>query len=210
MTYYHITKFKHINSIIAKGIIPGYRRGLCINPGKLKHVYITTDVKRILTTQAGTAWLKRNKIAVFEVDITGLTLEPVKYRDGATYTISDFEFMTDKIEPERLPVLQYTYIPGTTPKFKTTLRLISKKRKPVELRTRLLLWHSGMNSGLQIFDLLESGYQAFRRRVAGRVDIPDDKMDFREAIKIANDEELESLMAHIDEERLEKKMWKRK
>lgn len=108
---YHITKENNIESIQEQGLIPGYRAGITVKVardrrGKFMDVFLTNDVDRILKTQAGEAWCKRWKPVVFEVDLAGMKVEPKQYRYGATYTISDFEFLVrSKISPQRIKLI---------------------------------------------------------------------------------------------------------
>lgn len=71
-----------------------------------------------------------------------------------------------------------------------------------KLRKRLLKWHSNKQRSIEIIDLLESGYQGFRRKVCNRIG---EDLCFREAIKRATQEELERLQNHIDEEYADKR-----
>lgn len=70
------------------------------------------------------------------------------------------------------------------------------------LRKKLLNWHRGKQGSLTIVDLLASDYQTFRNRVNVRLN---KNLDFRDAIKEANDSELSYLDMHILEEKLEKR-----
>lgn len=64
----------------------------------------------------------------------------------------------------------------------------------------MLRWHYDKGRTIHIIDLLSSTYQSFRFRVQHRTNI--DKLDFREAIKKANYDELCHLQNVIDEQRL--------
>ena len=68
-----------------------------------------------------------------------------------------------------------------------------------KLRKRLLNWHYKKCRDAGIFDLLETDYQMFRYTVQRRVGR---NVDFREAIKIATEDELLLLMQVRDERRL--------
>ena len=68
-----------------------------------------------------------------------------------------------------------------------------------KLRKQLLNWHYKKCRDAGIFDLLESDYQQFRYMVQRRVGRG---IDFREAIKIATEDELLLLMQVRDEKRL--------
>lgn len=64
------------------------------------------------------------------------------------------------------------------------------------LRKNLLSWHYRKSKTVAVIDLLDSTYQAWRWKVTKRCD-PEDKLkkglDFRDAIKKANLNELEDL-----------------
>ncbi len=68
-----------------------------------------------------------------------------------------------------------------------------------ELRKRLLNWHYSKTKTITIFDLLTSDYQRFRIKVSHRIG---KDLDFREAIKQANEDELHMLEQIRDELRL--------
>lgn len=90
----------HVPSILAKGIIPGHRRGLLLQKYKLPHVYLTNNIRHIIDNQAGPKWCKRWDPVVLEID--DIEVSPVKYYSGGTYTLSNFEFITSKIEPKQI------------------------------------------------------------------------------------------------------------
>lgn len=68
-----------------------------------------------------------------------------------------------------------------------------------KLRKRLLSWHYKKCRGTQIMDLLESDYQVFRWKVCHRLE---KELNFMEAIKQANEEELYELENIKTEKRL--------
>lgn len=76
------------------------------------------------------------------------------------------------------------------------------------LRKRLLDWHYKKAETTSILDLLEGGYQKFRRDVGKRVG--DENIGFRDALKLANQNELEYLQYFRDEERIDKQLNRRK
>ena len=100
MTLYHLTPARNLESILACGLIPAKGKGLTIQ-SKTKHtkVFLTNDIDRIAETQAGKDWLSRNNVVVLEISINDRDIEPHKYIDGATYTLSDFEFVCDRVDP---------------------------------------------------------------------------------------------------------------
>lgn len=67
-----------------------------------------------------------------------------------------------------------------------------------ELRKRLLNWHYKKSKTIAIIELLESDYQRFRNLVKRRIERD---IDFREAIKLANYDELTLLEQIRDEKR---------
>lgn len=99
---YHITKRKHLPSILIHGIIPGKRKGIFVQSKKLKHVYITNNIEKILYTHCGEKYFKKHDLVILHINMEGLEYKPVKYIDGMTYTISDYEFICNKIEKERI------------------------------------------------------------------------------------------------------------
>ncbi len=68
------------------------------------------------------------------------------------------------------------------------------------IRKKLLRWHYDKSRTIKIIDLLKSNYQRFRYMVQDRVD--KGQLDFREAIKLATENELWDLQNIIDEERI--------
>ncbi len=104
--YYHIAKRRHVPSILTRGLVPGFRRG--ISPSyapKRKQVYLTNDVRYVAEEQAGHAWCRRHKPVVFAVELAPEELTPVQYHGGGTYTISGFEFTTARLPASRLHLL---------------------------------------------------------------------------------------------------------
>jgi len=106
---YHITPIRNINNIQQEGIIPAANNsGITTSYGK-KHntVFLTNDVERILVTQCGSDWLEHNPVAILVIDIEGLDIKPHEYHGGGTYTISDFEYTTGTITPDRIVEIKY-------------------------------------------------------------------------------------------------------
>ena len=98
MKLYHITKEGNLESILQRGILIGkqsHRKGIAVH-GPLGQIYLTNDIDRILKTQAGEAWCKRWKPIVFEIDVSKIKYEPVKYHSGGTYVLSDFEYVVNE------------------------------------------------------------------------------------------------------------------
>ena len=105
MTLYHITKAKYVTSILKKGILPGYEKGISCNTKQTK-VFLTNDVERILRTQTGNNWEK--ELAIIEVD--NVNYKPHEYTSHKPSKFSDFEFVVDKIEPFEIKNIKYLTI----------------------------------------------------------------------------------------------------
>lgn len=75
-------------------------------------------------------------------------------------------------------------------------------KKKLSQRQRLLNWHYQKVRSISMLDLLESDYQNFRTMVEQRLNLPYRSLDFREAIKKANDQELTYLEITRDEKRV--------
>lgn len=101
MILYHITKRKYLTSILTEGLLPSKKPGIAVRL-KWDKVFLTNDIKYILECQCGDEWLKHNDCVVLHIDTSELDIEPHKYRCGMTYTLSDTEFVTDRISPEKI------------------------------------------------------------------------------------------------------------
>ncbi|MBW2962294.1 hypothetical protein [Mesonia aestuariivivens] len=83
---------------------------------------------------------------------------------------------------------------------------MSKKLNHIEsqyhfkLRKRLMQWHRNKQKSIKIIELLDSNYQRFRNKVSKR--LSDENIDFYDAIKKANVDELEILDMVILNEKL--------
>lgn len=106
---YHITPKRNVHSIKQKGIIPAANNeGITTKYGKQHdQVFLTNDVERILSTQCGSDWLEHNPVAILVIDTEGLVVKPHEYHGGGTYSISDFEYTTGKITPDRIVEINY-------------------------------------------------------------------------------------------------------
>lgn len=89
-------------SILRYGLKPAYRKGINCLHTKCKSVFLTNDIDYIIHYQCGDKWVKKHDCVVLHVDTTGLDINPHKYSDGMTYTLSNIEFVTDNISPERI------------------------------------------------------------------------------------------------------------
>lgn len=100
---YHITKKKHIESILKKGILPDYRSGITsFKHKKHKLVFLTNDILLISLTQCGIDYCKKYELVALEINTINLNIEPHKYSSYGTYTLSDFEYVTTNIKPENI------------------------------------------------------------------------------------------------------------
>ena len=96
---YHRTKEKHLQSILEKGLIPKKKKGMTISK-EHNSVFLTNDINKIIETQCGKEWINKHKCIALEINTSDLNVAPVKY--DATYTISDFEFETSYISPDKI------------------------------------------------------------------------------------------------------------
>lgn len=99
---YHITKKKYISSILIKGLIPAYRKGIKVCGDRCKYVYLTNNINKIIYEQCGINYCKKHDLIIIEINCENLIINPKKYISNGTYTISTFEFITNKITPDRI------------------------------------------------------------------------------------------------------------
>jgi len=104
MILYHITKIENIDSILEKGILPNYKRGITHWSIKQNYVFLTNNVDKIIKEQIGLCWGK--EIVIIEVDI--FKYEPYLYK--STNKISDFEFITDRVLPEEIKNILFRHV----------------------------------------------------------------------------------------------------
>ncbi len=97
---FHITKTRNIEKILSEGIIPGKQsriKGLTVtSQPKHENVFLTNDVGRIVDTQLGRS--STHEWSVISVDERNFNYQQHRYKSNGTYTLSDFEFITNKIE----------------------------------------------------------------------------------------------------------------
>lgn len=91
--FYHITKTKNAFSIAARGLLPGFSRGIGGIKGSDK-VFLTNDVDKIIKIQCGKEWMKDSSIVTVLADP-----QPHVYLSNE---ISDFEFVIDEVKPEQI------------------------------------------------------------------------------------------------------------
>jgi len=96
MILYHITKIENIDSILEKGILPNYKRGITHWSIKQDYVFLTNNVDKIIKEQIGLCWGK--EIVIIELDI--ISSQPIFYK--ATGRFSDYEFIVNKVLPEQI------------------------------------------------------------------------------------------------------------
>tara|TARA_R110000868_G_scaffold195851_1_gene441592 strand:+ start:4105 stop:4443 length:339 start_codon:yes stop_codon:yes gene_type:complete len=106
MVLYHITKVENIESIMEKGILPNYKKGITCGGRKQTQVFLTNDINKVIKTQIGSVW--ENEIAIFEVEVHNI--EPHRYYCFEPPKDSDFEFVTDKVDTENIKNILKTCI----------------------------------------------------------------------------------------------------
>lgn len=84
------------------GLLPAKRRGMKVIGEKCKHVFLTNDIDYIIKYQCGDKWIKKYDCVVLHVDTTDLEIKPLKIDGGMTYTLSNNEFVIDRISPEKI------------------------------------------------------------------------------------------------------------
>jgi RNA:NAD 2'-phosphotransferase (TPT1/KptA family) len=72
---FHITAEKNLSSILKKGLIPRYTKGLTCGNDAKPVVWLTDNPQYILDVQCGTGWVKENKPVIIEVDCDGLDIK---------------------------------------------------------------------------------------------------------------------------------------
>lgn len=80
---FHITPKANWDKIRGRGLIPGHARGISCCPAteRKKLLWLTDDIRHILTTQCGLYWVKRTQPLVLSLDVSGLSLTKFEYYD---------------------------------------------------------------------------------------------------------------------------------
>lgn len=77
MILFHITPRKNLKSIEALGIVPAYNQGLtCSMSNRKLVVWLTDSPEYILTTQAGSDWIRENDPIILKVNCQALNIKP--------------------------------------------------------------------------------------------------------------------------------------
>ena len=94
MILYHVTSERNIESILAFGLIPAYKRGLtCGEPRDV--VWLTTDPKYIMTRQAGETWCNNHSAVILRIRCDRLDI-----KHFTSFDVDSCEYYTeDMIEP---------------------------------------------------------------------------------------------------------------
>ena len=99
MKLYHVTPGRNRVSIVTKGLVPRFGRGLTRGK-RLECVWLTDDPLHILDTQAGADWMKVYNPVVVTVDASGLEL---KHKYGWQGLVVPHEWLYfGIIPPERI------------------------------------------------------------------------------------------------------------
>ena len=102
MILYHITKRKHVMSILRYGLKPAHRRGINVSHKKCQHVFLTNDIDYIVNDQCGREWAVKHDCVVLHVDTRDLPIRPHRHYSGATYTESNVEFVVERVQAEKI------------------------------------------------------------------------------------------------------------
>jgi len=105
MILYHITKVENIESIMEKGILPNYKKGITCGDVKHTQVFLTNNINKVIETQIGDSW--ENEIAILEVEVEVDNIKPHKYYCFEPPRDSDFEFVTNKVNIKNIKNISY-------------------------------------------------------------------------------------------------------
>jgi hypothetical protein len=103
MILYHITKAENIESIMEKGILPSFKKGITTGSTKHTQVFLTNDINKVIETQIGDSW--QNEIAILKVEVDNI--KPHKYYCFEPPRDSDFEFVTNKVNIKNIKDISY-------------------------------------------------------------------------------------------------------
>lgn len=86
---WHITRRKNYESILLKGLIPGFRAGITTSWGRKdrdikNYVFLTDNPRYILDRHCGPEWCTRHTPLVLEVNVENL---PHVFRGVSEYTV---------------------------------------------------------------------------------------------------------------------------
>jgi len=100
---YHITAKKNVDSILSKGLIPNFQRGLSRRQDYAPCVWLTDDTDYILETQAGDLWREENDPVVLEIDADGLDVKQYmcEFADGLRPIKHEY-YITSRIDSARI------------------------------------------------------------------------------------------------------------
>jgi hypothetical protein len=105
MKLYHLTHEDYVPSILSKGLIPGYSKGMKVNPEKpSNYVFLTDNIEHVLKQN-----MYRSGWIVLEVDIEGLDVKQHITRcfePGKNIPIPNEFIFEGIIEPKRIKVNQ--------------------------------------------------------------------------------------------------------
>lgn len=79
-------------------------------------VFLTSDIPKVLFSQIGEKWQEGNW---WVIEVVGAKVEPHQYHDMGTYTLSDFEYVCEYVNPKQLnlayPIEQWLRANGCLP-----------------------------------------------------------------------------------------------
>lgn len=86
---------------MTEGLIPGKRKGLTCGMKRWDKIFLTNSIEKIIDEQMGSSY-KYEEYKVLIIDCSNIEVKPKEYHQyrAGTYTLSDFEFVTNKIEPK--------------------------------------------------------------------------------------------------------------
>ena len=115
MTLYHITKAKHLDSILTEGLRPNSGRvGICPRSAhqtyrmlyKSQPLFLTDDWRRAARDMLTPEWVRMHRPVILEVDVDGLDISDAGEQVTPTLKAFAHEYRCDEaICPSRISVL---------------------------------------------------------------------------------------------------------
>lgn len=100
---FHITPLRNLQSILKKGLMPGYTKGLgCrLSEENRARIWLTDDPEFILQTQAGDSWIRRNSPVILSINCTSLdVISYISYYTHMSNTINHEFYVLTTISPD--------------------------------------------------------------------------------------------------------------
>lgn len=100
---YHITPSKNLSSIMEKGLVPAFGKGLyCLEGERRPVVWLTDNPEYILAKQAGEEWIANHKPIVLKVNCDKLDVKQYMSYVTGIPTIAPHEYYVEHTVKQRL------------------------------------------------------------------------------------------------------------